>query len=389
MNKFLEQALNLKSVTIQDRRYLHENAESGTHLPITTKYIIKRLNEIGLEAKEICDSGVTATIYGKKPGKTILLRCDTDALPMNEDNTLSYTSKTDSAHNCGHDLHTAMLLSAAQILKDNEDILEGNVKLMFQPAEEVFDGAEKMIDAGILENPKVDVAMGIHTMLDLPAPSIGYSAGNITSSCDGFKITITGDGCHGAAPHLGVDPINAGAHLYLAFQQLIARETPPSETTSLTFGQFSAGNSSNIIPHTAVLQGTLRTYNKDVRKKLLERMKEIISATDAMFRTSTEYETLSSLPSTYTDPYLLDEFVKYVKYMDETMTHLPNYRVTPSDDFAFISQKVPTVYFMLGTKQEGCPYPHHNPGVLFDEDSMPYGVAVHVQCAYKWLKNNK
>lgn len=389
MNKFLEKAISMKSTTISDRRYLHENAEAGTHLPITTKYIIKRLNEIGLEAKEICDSGITATIYGKKPGKTILLRCDTDALPMNEDNNLSYTSKTDSAHNCGHDLHTAMLLSAAQILKDNEDILEGNVKLMFQPAEELLSGAKAMIEAGILENPKVDAAIGIHTMLDLPAPSIGYSPGNMTSSCDGFKITINGVGCHGATPHLGIDPINAGTHIYLSFQELISREIPISETASLTFGQFSAGNSSNIIPQTAVLQGTLRTYNADVRKKLVERMKEIIAATDMMFHTHTEYEVLSSVPSAYTNPELLNELVKYIKEIDENMVHLSEYKVTPSDDFAFITEKVPTVYFMLGTKVEGCPYNHHNPGVLFDEDSMPYGVAVHVNCAYQWLKNNK
>lgn len=389
MNQFLQKAMELKSVTIEDRRYLHENAESGNDLPKTTEYIMKRLKEIGLDAKEICNSGVTATIYGKKPGKTILLRCDTDALPMNEVNSLTYSSKTDSAHNCGHDLHTAMLLSAAQILKGNEDILEGNVKLMFQPAEELFNGCEKMINAGILENPTVDVAVGIHTMLDLTAPAIGYSAGNMTSSCDGFKITITGGGCHGAAPHLGIDPINAGAHLYLSFQELIAREIPPSETASLTFGQFSAGNSNNIIPHTAVLQGTLRTYNPDVRKKLLERMNEIINSTATMTRTKIEYQSLSSLPSCYTDPNLLGELVPYVKEIDENMKHIPDYRVTPSDDFAFMTQKIPTVYFMLGTKVEGCPYPHHNPGVLFDEESMPYGVAVHVQCAYSWLKNNK
>lgn len=389
MNDFLKRALALKPMTMQDRHYLHENAESGSHLPITTQYILKRLTEIGLKGEEICDSGVTATIHGKKPGKTILLRCDTDALPMCENNNLPFSSKTNSAHNCGHDIHTAMLISAAQILYENSDQLEGNVKLMFQPAEEIFDGSEKMIQAGILENPTVDAAIGIHNMLDNPAPSIGYSSGNMTSSCDGFKITITGSGCHGALPHTGIDPINAGAHLYLAFQELIAREVPPMEAASLTFGQFSSGNSCNIIPETALLQGTLRTYNADIRKKLVTRMHEITDATAAMFHTKITYEVLSALPSTYTDPKLLKELTGYVSEIDEEIKHITNYKITPSDDFAFISQKVPTVYFMLGCNVVGNTYPHHNPNVLFNEECMPYGAAIYAYCAFNWLKNNK
>lgn len=389
MNEFLKRAMELKDVTIKDRRYLHENAELGVDLPMTTQYIIKRLKEIGLEPKEICKSAVTATIYGKKTGKTILLRCDTDALPMNEDNDLPFRTKTAAAHTCGHDMHAAMALTAAQILKENEDKLCGNVKLMFQPGEEIFSGAKPMIEAGILENPKVDVAIGLHTMLDLPSPSLGYCEGNMTSSCDGFKITIKGSGCHGATPHMGIDPLNAAVHMYLSFQGLIAREAPPMESTSLTLGQLSGGSSPNIIPNEAVLQGTLRTYNKDVQKNIVKRMHEITDATAAMFNVETKYEELSSLPSTYTDPKLLNEMLSYVKNIDDNMVYLPDYKVTPSDDFAFIAENVPTVYFMLGCKVDGCNVSHHNPQVLFNEDSMVYGVALHCQCAINWLKDNQ
>ena len=389
MNEFLERAKQLKESMLKDRHYLHENAEIGNDLPITTKYVMDRLREIGLEPKEICKSGVMALIGGKKPGKTYLLRADMDALPMCESNNLPFKSKTLSAHNCGHDIHATMLLAAAQILKEKEDEIDGYVKLMFQPAEEIFSGSQDMIDAGILENPKVDIASGIHVMLDWEAPSYGYGKGFMTSSCDGFKITVKGSGCHGAMPHLGIDPINIGIHIYTAFQNLIAREVPPTEIASLTFGQFSAGSTSNIVPETAVLQGTLRTYNKDLREKLVNRMQRIIKSVAEMFEANVEYEVLSDVPSTYSDPEATEELAGYLKDLGEGLLMATDYRVTPSDDFARISEYVPTVYLMLGAKVENNPYPHHNPNVLFSEDAMPLGAAIHAQCAFEWLKNNK
>ena len=388
MNEFLKRAQELKDSMLKDRHYLHENAEVGNELPVTTEYVMKRLKEIGLEPKEICKSGVVALIQGKKPGKTYLLRADMDALPMCENNDLPFKSKTCAAHNCGHDMHAAMLLAAAQILKEHEDELEGCVKLMFQPAEETFSGAQAMIEAGVLENPKVDAASGMHVMLDFDAPSFAYGTGYMTSSCDGFKITVTGSGCHGAMPHLGIDPINVGMHIYSAYQELIAREVPPTETASLTFGQFSAGTTNNIIPETAVLQGTLRTYNKELREKLVRRMREIVDAAGVMFGAKVEYEVLSAVPSTYTNPQLAKELAGYLGDLGENLLKADNYRVTPSDDFAFISEQVPTVYLMLGAHVEGNPYPHHNPGVLFSEDALTLGAAIHAQCAFQWLKNN-
>lgn len=387
MNKFLKRAQELEASMKNDRHYLHQNAEVGFDLPITTKYVMDRLQEIGLEPKEICKSGVTALIEGKKPGKTYLLRADMDALSMNEENVLEFASKTNAAHNCGHDMHTAILLGAAQILKENVDELEGNVRLMFQPNEEAFLGSKAMIEAGVLDD--VDVASCMHMMLDYDASNYACAPGFFSSSCDGFKITVSGKGCHGAMPHLGIDPINVGMSICTAFQQLVSRETPPKETASLTFGQFSGGNTPNIVPDKVVIQGTLRTYNAELRAKLVNRMQTIVKSAGEMYGTTVEYEVLSDVPSIYVNPEMLEEVKTYLSEIEGLTLANDNFRITPSDDMAFISEKVPTVYLLLQARVKDNPYPHHNPKVLFDESAMTWGAAMHAQCAFEWLKNHK
>ena len=387
MNKFLKRAQELEASMKSDRHYLHQNAEVGFDLPITTKYVMDRLQEIGLEPKEICKSGVTALIEGKKPGKTYLLRADMDALSMNEENVLEFTSKTNAAHNCGHDMHTAILLGAAQILKENVDELEGNVRLMFQPNEEAFLGSKAMIEAGVLDD--VDVASCMHMMLDYDASNYACAPGFFSSSCDGFKITVNGKGCHGAMPHLGIDPINVGMSICTAFQQLVSRETPPKETASLTFGQFSGGNTPNIVPDKVVIQGTLRTYNAELRAKLVNRMQTIVKSAGEMYGTTVEYEVLSDVPSIYVNPEMLEEVKTYLSEIEGLTLANNNFRITPSDDMAFISEKVPTVYLLLQARVKDNPYPHHNPKVLFDESAMTWGAAMHAQCAFEWLRNHK
>ena len=387
MNKFLKRAQELEASMKSDRRYLHQNAEVGFDLPITTKYVMDRLQEIGLEPKEICKSGVTALIEGKKPGKTYLLRADMDALSMNEENVLEFASKTNAAHNCGHDMHTEILLGAAQILKENVDELEGNVRLMFQPNEEAFLGSKAMIEAGVLDD--VDVASCMHMMLDYDASNYACAPGFFSSSCDGFKITVNGKGCHGAMPHLGIDPINVGMSICTAFQQLVSRETPPKETASLTFGQFSGGNTPNIVPDKVVIQGTLRTYNAELRAKLVNRMQTIVKSAGEMYGTTVEYEVLSDVPSIYVNPEMLEEVKTYLSEIEGLTLANDNFRITPSDDMAFISEKVPTVYLLLQARVKDNPYPHHNPKVLFDESAMTWGAAMHAQCAFEWLRNHK
>ena len=380
---YYERAQELNEETIANRRYFHTNAEVGLDMPKAKAYVMKKLTEYGLEPKE-CGYGVTATLgHG---GKCIMLRADMDALPMPEESGEPFACPTGKeAHACGHDFHAAMLLTAAKMLKENESELEGTVKFMFQPAEETFAGSKKLIAAGILENPKVDAAVGMHVMLDSSKPALNYGLGYMTSSCDGFKITVHGNGCHGAMPELGIDPINVGLHIYSAFQNLIARETPSAERAILTFGAFNAGATPNIVPGEAVLMGTLRTYNKELREKLVSRMHEICEYVGKAFGATVDYEVLSDVPSTYSDPEMTKELAGYASEIEPGIIGKTNYMVTPSDDFAFISEHVPTTYFMIDAKVDGCPVQHHNPGVLFNEDALPYGAAVHATCAFNWL----
>ena len=391
MNIFMKRANELKEELIQTRRDLHSIPEIMTDLPLTTKYVKEKLIEIGLEPKEIIKSGLVATIGGKKPGKTILLRADMDALDMKEESGLDFASKTQYAHTCGHDLHTTILLGAAKMLKEREDEIEGTVKLMFQPGEEYFIGAKAMIDAGVLENPKVDAALGMHVMLNGPVGSIGYQHGYTLSSVDGFKIKIKGKGCHGAMPEKGIDPINVGVHVYLALQELISREVSAFDNAIITLGQFAAGTVANIIPDTCVLQGTMRTYGKELREYLLNRMQEVIDLTCKTYRASFEYEVLSDVPSLYTNPELLDEMLGYIDEMGEDFTLIKDSRATPTDDFAFITERVPSVHFQFNCKvqDERGAFPQHHPKVVFDENVLPIGSAVIAQCAFNWLKNNK
>jgi len=387
----MQRANELKEELIKTRRELHSTPEIMNDLPLTTKYVKEKLIEIGLGPKEITKSGLVALIGGKKPGKTILIRADMDALNMKEESGLDFTSKTQYAHTCGHDLHTAMLLGAAKMLKEHEDEIEGTIKLMFQPGEEYFIGAKAMIDAGVLENPKVDAALGMHVMLSGPVGSIGYQHGYTLSSVDGFKITIKGKGCHGAMPEKGVDPINAGVHVYLALQEIISREISAFDNAIITLGQFTAGTVANIIPDTCVLQGTMRTYGKELREYLFGRMREVIELTCKAYRASFEYEVLSNVPSLYTNPELLDEMLGYINEMGEDFTLIKDSRNTPTDDIAFIAKRIPLAHFQFQCKvqDEKGEFPQHHPKVVFDENVLPIGAAVNAQCAFNWLKNNR
>ena len=261
---YLQRAQELYEQMVSDRRYLHQHPEVGMELPETTEYVIKRLAEMGCQPQRL-GGGVTATVTGNPQGKVFLLRADMDALPMEEKSGLPFASQRSCAHTCGHDRHTAMLLGAARMLKEREKELNGTVKFMFQPGEEVLAGAKSMVAAGILENPHVDAAMGAHMIPMIPVGFGGYGTGVVSASSDHLVIQIEGKGGHGAHPHTAVDPINIGVHIHLALQELISREVDPAEAVVLTFGKFQGGGAANIIPATAVMEGTLRTFNEELR----------------------------------------------------------------------------------------------------------------------------
>lgn len=388
---YLQRANELKEETIQNRHYIHQHAEVGLHLPQTKAYIMQKLKEYGVDAKD-CGNGVTATIG--KGGKVILLRADMDALPMPEESGLPFACPTGSeAHTCGHDLHATMLLSAAKLLKENESNLKGTVKLMFQPAEETFQGCQDMLDNGILENPKVDVALAYHvTAGNTPVGMFMYNKNStMMFSVDGFKITITGKGSHGAYPNLSIDPINIGAHIYIALQELIARECDPSKSCVLTIGQFQAGNAANIIPETAVLQGTIRTNDPKSRELLVRRMKEIANAEATMFNGKVEIEMTSCVPPLICNTELVEEMVEYMNEMEiPNKSEYSGISASGSEDFALLCEKVPCCYMYLGAgfNDERGAYGAHNPKVIFNEDVLPLGAACLATCATNWLEKH-
>lgn len=382
-------ANQLKDIIVANRRYLHQNAESGIYLPGTVRFVMDKLTEMGLSPVQPCPTGVVAIIEGGKPGRTILLRADMDGLPMTEQGNLPFRSKTAYAHACGHDMHAAMLLGAAQLLVENRGELCGNVKLVFQSGEETFEGAKALVDAGVLANPTVGAAISMHVMLDHPPGAIQYCGGYGTFSRDAFKIVVTGKGCHGDSPHTGVDPINVAVHIYQAFQELISRETPPLEPAVLTFGQFSAGSTCNIIPETAVLQGILCTYDNGLRGELLARMREIADMTARVFCAAVELEVFSTVPANYTDPALLSEMLRYIGELDYVFRQEGRHRICSSEDFAFIAERVPSFFLLLSAKVPGNDYPHHNPHVQFNEDALPLGTAIFAQCAERWLAEHQ
>ena len=389
---YYERALELKDETIANRRHIHKNAETGLDLPKTKAYVMKKLTEYGLEPKD-CGYGVTATLG--KGGKVLLLRADMDALPMPEESGEEFACPTGKeAHTCGHDFHAAMLLTAAKMLKEKEDTLEGTIKFMFQPAEETFEGSKNKIENGILENPPVDAALAYHVSPGkMPIGLFMYNdKDTMMYSVDGFKITIHGKGSHGAYPHVGVDPINIGVHIHLALQELIARESDPTHSCVLTIGQFAGGTAANIIPETAVLQGTIRTNKPEARELLVRRMKEVAEKTAAVYNGTVDIEMISEVPPLICNPKLTDEVVGYMQELGiPGLTPYPGISASASEDFAVIAEKVPSTFMYLsaGYLDERGQYPAHHPKAQFNEDVCPIGAACLAHCASQWLKNNK
>ena len=388
---YYERALELKDETIANRRHIHKNAETGLDLPKTKAYVMEKLTEYGLEPKD-CGYGVTATLG--KGGKVLLLRADMDALPIAEKTSCDFKSTNGCMHACGHDMHTAMLLGAARLLKENQDEIEGTIKLVFQPDEEGFTGSKKMIKAGVLENPKVDAALAMHVHSGTPSNVVLCGLGTSIAGCNRFRIVVKGKGCHGAMPETGIDPINIAAHIYLAIQTILTREISATESAVVTIGKFVGGDVPNVIPEEVVMEGTIRSLDKEVGEFIFDRMNEIVTSTAKMLRGEAELIELSSVPPLANNDELAHELTGYMKdIVGEKAVVLFEQGGMGSEDFASYSYEVPSVYIMLGagTKQENSLYGEamHNEKVVFNEDILPTGAAIHAYSAIMWLKNNK
>lgn len=399
--ELLREAEAFREELVENRRYLHTHAGTGFDIEDTIAFVKEKLTQMGYEPKECGRAGLTV-LAGNKPGKTFLLRADMDALPIREEADVDFKCQNGNMHACGHDMHTTMLLGAAKLLKEHEEEINGTVKLMFQPAEEIFEGSKDMIDAGVLENPKVDAALMIHVMAGMPFPAgtvIVCDGGVSAPAADYFTINIQGKGCHGSMPNTGVDPINAAAHIITALQELNARELPMGTEAVLTIGSMHAGNAANVIPDTAQLKGTIRTFDEEIREFVKKRMTEISKGIAAAFRAEADVAFGSGCPTLYNDYELAKSTAASIKKLlgeEKTFTAgqlaamagSGNVQKTAgSEDFAYVSHEVPSIMLALaaGQPNKGYSYPQHHPRVKFDEAVLPVGSAVYAYAAMDWL----
>ena len=397
------EALDMKADIMKNRQYLHAHAETGFALENTLAYVQSELEQMGYAPQPCGKAGLVALAGSKRAGKAFLLRADMDALPIKEQSGVEFASDSGCMHACGHDMHTAMLLGAARLLKMHEDEIVGTIKLMFQPAEEIFEGSNDMIRAGVLEHPAVDGALMIHVMAGMPfepGTVIVSNPGVSAPAADYFEIRVSGKGCHGSMPNMGIDPITVAAHIVLALQEIQARELAMTDRAVLTIGTLHAGAAANAIPDEAVMGGSLRTFDEEVRAALKQRLTDIAVNIAKAFRAEATVTFGSGCPTLTNDASLSRDAYRYVKELlgaekAFTVEQLSagggdTSKSAGSEDFAYVSQQVPSIMLALaaGQPQKGYTYPQHHPMVKFDNDALDIGSAVYAYTAMRWLEEH-
>jgi amidohydrolase len=374
-------------LVINTRRDLHRIPEVGYTEEKTSAYVADYLRREGLEVQTgIAQFGVLGLLQGGKPGPTLLIRADMDALPLQEETGLDFASTHDGVmHACGHDAHVAMGLVAATVLKKIRDELSGTVKFVFQPAEEGPGGAEPMIKAGVMENPKVDYAIGCHVWPEIPEGTIGVRSGPFLAAMDRFDLKIIGKGGHGAMPQMCVDALEIGTQVVNALQRISSRHMSPLEPVVVTVGSFHAGTAFNIIPAEAVLSGTTRTFNLDVWHSWEERLEKVIRGVCDSMGADFEFKFSKGYPPTVND-HGMSELVR--RCAAEVVG--PDHVVEPAktmggEDMSFFLQQSKGCFFALGAGYEGGA-PVHNPKFAFNEDILALGVETHCRAALELLR---
>ena len=399
-------AYEIREQITADRRCLHRIPEIGTDLPQTCAYIAKRLDEMDI-AWEACGgplpeqmtrdymeagfprmeraTGITAVIGQGSP--CILLRADIDALPVKEDNELEYRSTCGAGHMCGHDSHAAMLLGAARILKEMEDRLAGTVKLLFQPGEETGAGARLMVENGVLEDPHVDAAFGLHVQPVDPTGEVGYAVGVNSSSLDTFILKIHGRGGHSSQPQLCTDPLMIMNQVYQAVNLLVTREADPAAAVALTCGVAKGGTAVNIIPDEAELHIGLRTQDVAAAEHLKQRIPELIDHYVKAWNGTYDL-TVFHTPCTYSDAGFCSRVVPYIREVtgEDGVRQIPP--MSGTEDFGYITAEVPGMFGFIGAGRPGNA-PLHSPQMVLDEDVLPIGAAIHANVAASWLEEQK
>ena len=344
---------------------LHMHQELSYEEYETTERIKRELAAAGIEILQIpLKTGVTAIVRGAKPGKTYGLRCDIDALPIEEETDLPYKSKTPGKmHACGHDFHTAAVFGAALLLQERKEELQGTVKILFQPAEESSHGAETVLETGVLSD--VTAIFGLHTAAYLPVGTLGIRAGSVMAAVDRFELNITGTGCHGGHPDEGVDTILVAASVIQAFQSIVGRNLNPFHTGVVSVTRINGGNTWNVIPDKVELEGTVRSMEKDDRIFIERRMREIAEHTAAAYGANAELLWYPGPPATVNEK-AWSAFAQKVAE-ESGFEVVPQRNSTGGEDFAFYLEKIPGCFINVGT---GVGYPNHHPKFYADEAAL-------------------
>ncbi len=386
MEKIIERAKSLEDYIVKMRRDFHMHPELKYEEVRTSRIVEEELKSLGYEVVRTAKTGVIGILKGKTP--TVALRADMDALPVQEENDVSYKSKIPGKmHACGHDAHTAMLLGAARILAELKDELKGTVKLIFQPAEEGGLGSKLIVEEGHLDD--VDAIFGIHVWAELPSGTIGIREGPLLASADAFRVVIKGRGGHGAVPQFANDPIPAAMDIAQAFYKILVREVDPLEPVALSVTSIQAGNTFNVIPEKAELLGTFRTFNEEVRGYLTKRMGEIVEGYAKAHNVEASFDlTIEPIPPTINDKSLAEFARETLQPLGEIVEPKPT---MGAEDFSLYLKKAPGLFLLLGIRNEekGIIYPHHHPKFNVDESVLWKGSAAYALLAYRYLEESE
>jgi amidohydrolase len=386
--------LDLEKELMELRRDFHMYPELGYEEHRTSQIVYDYLKELGLEVKKITKTGVVGILKGDCSGKTVMLRADMDAIPQFEKTGLPYSSKNEGVmHACGHDGHTAMLMVAAKILTKYKDSIKGNIKFVFQPNEEEA-GALDMINEGILEEPKVDAAFGIHLWTPLKSGEIGLAEGPVMAALEEFELEIYGKAGHTGSPHTAIDPILAATNIVQSLQLIQTREIDPLSPIAIMVGSINGGTGRNIIADTVSIGGTIRFLFKNEepeKKALLEKIERVIKGICDASNVTYKLKYIPSNPSLQNNgslvSYVRNASIKTFGVNDNFV----EYRNMAGEDFAEFSQRVPSMFYFIGSGNEAkkTNYPHHHPMFNLDDDTLKYGVEMHVRTALEFLEDNQ
>lgn len=375
-----------KEYITEMRREFHANPEASMQEVRTSKRIKEELDKMGISYVSAANTGVVATIKGTNPGKTVALRADMDALSVCELNEVEYKSKNDGLmHACGHDGHVAMLLGAAKVLNDVKDQINGTVKLFFQPGEEIGEGARAMIADGCMDG--VDGAFGIHLWADLEVGKVSVEEGPRMASADILKIKVKGKGGHGSLPHQGIDAVLVGSAIVMNLQSIASREISPLESVVVSIGSINAGTRFNVIAEDAVLEGTCRCFNPEIREQLPEIIERVAKNTASAYRAEATLEYNKAIPVTINDKGCSDIAKQsVVKLLGEDGVELMP-KVTGGEDMSEYLNIAPGVIAFVGAGnvEKGITYPHHHGRFNIDEDALEIGTSLYAQYAIDFL----